>query len=503
MGNISRRTSQYFELNRKDDCIDDITFNDLNLGDVFNKINKTSSSLGDEVLYYMLRSPLKTKEDIRKLEEGIQVFSCDSKKYSLYKKTLSKLDKLNTISVFEYLAHINEIKKLPLVKQIIPTLLMLLAIGICFIAPTVGVLLLLIAFIINTISYFKLYKEIKPYFICFAYIIKSIKTAKELGLAGDIPSKVLNLKSGAFILGNLSGVTAHGGSGNPLDLVLDLLRMGFHFDIIKFYSMVNVVSEYSESINSLLYEIGKADAYISIVDLRKELDIYCKPIFCDEKLIECSEIYHPLLNNPVKNSIKTDKSILLTGSNASGKSTFLRTISINTIFAQSINTVFGEYYKAPFFTIISSMDIKDSVTKGESFYVAEIKSVKRILDIINRGNTNVLCVLDELLKGTNTIERIAAAGQILDYINNKGVICFAATHDLELCTMLKNSYSNYHFEEDFKENDISFSYRLLEGKSKTTNAVKLLEKIEFPSDITEKANKLITEFETNNVWSHI
>lgn len=100
--------------------------------------------------------------------------------------------------------------------------------------------------------------------------------------------------------------------------------------------------------------------------------------------------------------------------------------------------------------------------------MVEIKALKRILDLISDGNEiPVLCFVDEVLRGTNTVERIAASTEILRSMTLQNCICFAATHDIELTHLLEDVYCNYHFAEEIEDNDIFFSYKILDGRATT------------------------------------
>ena len=107
---------------------------------------------------------------------------------------------------------------------------------------------------------------------------------------------------------------------------------------------------------------------------------------------------------------------------------------------------------------------------------------------------------DEVLRGTNTIERIAASSQILKNFSRKDVLCFAATHDLELTTLLKEDYENYHFEEEVADNDILFNYQLRPGKAASRNAIRLLQLMGYDEAIIASANAQAAYFEKNGVW---
>ena len=108
--------------------------------------------------------------------------------------------------------------------------------------------------------------------------------------------------------------------------------------------------------------------------------------------------------------------------------------------------------------------------------------------------------MDEVLRGTNTVERIAASTQILKSFAKKSTLCFAATHDIELTSLLANDYENYHFEEEVVEGDVLFNYEIKEGKARTRNAIKLLSVMGYEEEIIHKANEMAENFINNGVW---
>ena len=248
--------------------------------------------------------------------------------------------------------------------------------------------------------------------------------------------------------------------------------------------------------------IGYLDSMISAASFRTFLPYYEKPNFTEGKKAEIylENVYHPLLADPVANSVIAHRSILLTGSNASGKSTFLKTVAINTVLAQTIFTCPAAKYEAPFFQIYSSMALRDNLQGNESYYIVEIKSLKRILNHVNE-DVPMLCFVDEVLRGTNTVERIAASAQILKSLAKEGVICFAATHDIELTHLLENCYDNYHFQETIMDEDILFDYCLQKGRAVSRNAIKLLRLIGYEDRITDEAEKMAEEFLAMGNWT--
>ena len=146
------------------------------------------------------------------------------------------------------------------------------------------------------------------------------------------------------------------------------------------------------------------------------------------------------------------------------------------------------------------MSLRDNIDSGESYYIVEIKALKRILEAVGKADRKVLCFVDEVLRGTNTVERIAASTQIMKSLTGNGILCFAATHDIEMTELLKDLYENYHFEEEVREGDIFFNYQLLPGKATTRNAIKLLEIMGYDAEIIEKASRQAEFFVESGVW---
>ena len=116
---------------------------------------------------------------------------------------------------------------------------------------------------------------------------------------------------------------------------------------------------------------------------------------------------------------------------------------------------------------------------------------------------NLLCIIDEVLRGTNTIERIGASSQILAHICKNNVLSFAATHDIELSYMLQEYYENYHFEEEVREKDVVFNYLLKKGRVTTRNAIRLLEMIGYDKTLIEEAKRAVEEFEASGSWKNV
>ena len=275
-------------------------------------------------------------------------------------------------------------------------------------------------------------------------------------------------------------------------------------ELIDYEYLCKAAYEFREELLEVYATIGLIDRLIALASYRESVAFYTVPDVFPlsedrPKSLEFVDVYHPLVKNPVLNSLSTDRSLLITGSNASGKSTFLKAVAVNAIFAQSIHTCLAREYSASLFAVYTSMAMKDSVRDGESYFIAEIKSLKRILAFLN-DRIPCLCFIDEVLRGTNTIERIAASSQVLLHLAGSRSICMAATHDIELTHILEKIYRNLHFQENIEDGRIVFDYRLYEGRATSRNAIKLLRLMGYDESIVHKAENRAAQFATQGSW---
>lgn len=152
---------------------------------------------------------------------------------------------------------------------------------------------------------------------------------------------------------------------NPLQAILDYLRIVFHIDILVYNSLLRTAQKQEKAVFLLLDNMGALDASIAIGSFRKFLPYWSSPVLDKEETgIQMKDLYHPLIENPVANSLDMKGPVLLTGSNASGKSTFLKTVAVNAILAQTLGTCTASYYQAPYVKILTSMALKDNLQGG-------------------------------------------------------------------------------------------------------------------------------------------
>ncbi len=510
-----QRISSYYRKHVHESQIDDITWNDLNMDDIFKRMNYTFSATGEEYLYYTLRNTSKTKEELDHLEEVICFFQEHADERVKVQLLMTRLGHTGKFSIYDYIDNLDFLGQRSNKMHILRNLLLAVLIALIPFWSTPAVFGAILLIVYNIMSYFKEKNEIEPYIISFAYIIRLMDVCEKLI---RVPVPVCNrewqeIKNSIDKLGSMKRgsfwVFYNGKSslyGNPLDMIMDYVKMIFHVDLMQFNKMLSQLRMHLEEVDLLIRDAGYVETAISIGALRASLEEYCVPQLEEtgeengNSTLTIKDGYHLLIAHPVKNSITTNRGVLLTGSNASGKSTFLKTIALNAIFSQTIHTCMAAEYKAPFFEIYSSMSLRDSIDSGESYYIVEIKALKRILDAANKANRRILCFVDEVLRGTNTVERIAASTQILKSLAGFRLLCFAATHDIEMTELLKELYENYHFEEEIRDGDVFFNYKLLHGKAVTRNAIKLLEIMGYNSTIIAKASHQAEQFVKTGVW---
>jgi DNA mismatch repair ATPase MutS len=228
------------------------------------------------------------------------------------------------------------------------------------------------------------------------------------------------------------------------------------------------------------------------------LSNFCIPEFKEDNSIEFDGIYHPLLEKAVLNNGKISRNSIVTGPNASGKSTFIKALAVNSILAQTINTCTASKYCINRSLVMTSMAVRDSLIQGDSYFITEIKSLKRVLDKMDK--IPVTCFIDEILRGTNTIERIAASSCILRHLSEKDCLCMVASHDIELTKIMEGSYNNYHFSEKVGDEGVSFDFKLKDGAANTRNAIRLLGFLDYDKNIVDSANQMVESYVKTGSW---
>lgn len=272
---------------------------------------------------------------------------------------------------------------------------------------------------------------------------------------------------------------------------IELVKMLFLVEPIFLYKIFSMMDGKQQQLAVVLNYVGEIDAAISVLEFRNSLPYHSKANFMNESgCLDVKELYHPLIDGAIKNSIGVNgKSVLITGSNMSGKTTFIRALGLSLLSAQTINTCFAKEFIVSNMQVHTLIRVSDDLSSNKSYYLEEVLAVKELLKHSTKP-VGSLFLLDEIFKGTNTIERIAAGKAVLDELAKNGNIVFVSTHDIELAELLKESYDLYHFCEQVNGEQLDFDYRLKRGVLKTRNAIKILEMNGYPLSVVEDARRV-------------
>ena len=495
---------QYFVNTHKKEqafhTISDQTKNDLDINEIFKFIDRTTSKIGQQYLYYKIRT-INDQEELYQFDKLISLFKKDNK---LRLTCQIELLQLNTNSSYDLEKLINEvaITKPNFYKFLFPlSLFSILSIIIGFFYPVVF-LLLIPLFLINAGLHYKTKNYIKYYLNAVSQLNRALKASKKISTNQKIKKYFTDL---TFIkkISEISFKTSFISFEKQLDnelaalfwLIIELIKIQFNVEAIIFYSFIDDIVKKKESIDKLFCFIGEIDSAISVASLSFGNDKICKPKFVDTKEITIKDMIHPLINDCVPNDIKLqNKSLLLTGSNLSGKTTFIRMVAINSILSQTLNIAFASKFSIPYYRVYSSIRIEDDLLEDTSYYLKEVLTIKDFIEV-SKSKYPSLYILDEIFKGTNTIERISGGKAILSYLNKENNFIFVSTHDIELTELLVNDgYELFHFSEKIEKNELLFDHKLKKGKLKTRNAIKILELYGYPKEIIFDARKTEINF---------
>ncbi len=502
--------------NSKKFYIDDITWNDLDMNRVFSRLNNTQTDIGEEYLYLMLRELQFDKEILRNRNDMIEYFRRNNTEREKIQVLLSQLGKLRFLNLFEYISGKRKgLGKSGLFYKILSIAFIITPIAAVAYPPAIA--LFFISMAVNISVYFKARDQIVGHLQALSYLVNMIGTAKRIARLpyGQIGSYTESLKNCTNKIKGISLNTFFFMFYTTENYFFEIIKIFFLGEPIAYHSIFKLIEKYGGELKTVYETLGELESLIAVASYRESLEYYTFPELklCNtinhtnddpnsHKIFHFTELYHPLIDDPVANSFDTVKSVLITGSNASGKSTFLKSAAINAIFAQTICTCLAKEYSSCFFNIYSSMALNDNLEAKESYYIVEIKSLKRILEGIN-PDLPVLCVIDEVLRGTNTIERIAASSEIVSYISHSNCICLCATHDIELAQILSDRVDNYHFQEFFDQNKITFDYKIYPGQASTRNAIKLLKILGYDAAMVENAETRAGEFISKGQWGRM
>ena len=474
--------------------VDTVTWNDLEMDRVFARINHTRTYMGEQILYHRLHH-MQTQQTCEDMGKRIAFFSCQESIRTEIEEKLMRIGKQKESCYLPFfLTEEMNPPDIPCaILYFLQGLLAFCLIGTILLRSNLWATGFLVVAVVNLLIYLHtkykyegnlfMVSSLKELFDFCNWIVKKLEPGRPEILYALEKTQKLSRRILRWQTRKYQSI-----SGDVTAILWDYIAGITLYDVVAFYRIQKTLRACQKETLQLYTFAGEIDMEIAIASFRKSLPQWCCPSLQSDGAICVEEICHPLMADAIPNDFVLKKGVVLTGTNASGKSTFMKAVAINVILAQTIDTCVAKNMKLPAIKVMTSMALRDDVLEGESYYMREIKYLKRMLDELNTGEP-MLFVIDEILKGTNTRERLAASNAILSYMAQKQGFFLIATHDLELVYALENQYDTYYFDSQVHGKDIVFPYKIRRGIVGKTNAIDLMELLDFPEEITGQARR--------------
>ena len=395
------KVKEYWKLTGDDDGLDDITWNDLSMNGMFNRINNCDTSAGEEILYWKLRRNDMEDEEREIFEKRVSAFGRDEKLREETENILCNIGKESaSYYIPSYMDGIGEYRlKYGWLCRVLQILLVLSLIAAAATRTSAAEFACLAVCVVNLVLYMMTKMKYEVELGLSDPAIQILEAGKKLSEKEKIRElfPVLSEETAGFkkvLRGSrfLRTQRANTAAGDVGALLLDYLMGITLWQLTVYDSMVRRLSEKAEEYLEVYREIGEMDAAVSTASFRQSLPWYCVPEFGEEngpdgngRNIFMEDVYHPLIDDPVENTLELNRGCLITGSNASGKSTFIKAVAVNVVLAQAFNTCAAGKMRMPHVQVLTSMAVRDDLMAGESYFIREIRYLKRILDHLTTG----------------------------------------------------------------------------------------------------------------------
>lgn len=486
--------------------LDGRTWADLNLDDVFVAIDRTTSTLGQQALYHRLRSA-PVGDNLEAFEVLTERLRDDMKARERAQIALDRLQDQHGYDVW-WLGRPDAVQGRPwYVVFPILTAAALISIALLPFSPAP----LIVMLVINLPVRYLTDRKIGAIASSIRQCAPLIGTAAALRfIAGDdVRSIAAPLHDDVPKLARLKWISSWA-NGNPFMLsfdsaqaavivsdligaVYEYLNMFLLLDATGVYFGLRDLNTHRQSLLRVTAAVGDIDAAISVASYREGSENWTRPRFQAEGPLSLMDLRHPLIADPVPNSLtlRPGTGVLVTGSNMSGKSTLLRTVGVNAILAQTLNTCLAREYAGPVLEVRSCIGRSDDLIAGKSYYLVEVEALLGLVRLSESAHPH-LFLLDELFRGTNAVERVAAGHGVLQELietehGRKPHVVIAATHDGELVNLARESYDAYHFGDSIGPDGLVFDHRLKHGPATTRTAIALLRQSGAPERLLDRA----------------
>lgn len=474
--------------------LDERTWQDLDLDAVFLSLDRSESLPGQQYLYHLLHSPHSAREPLERLERAVRRVAEDADLSLRLRQELRKLANPRAGRLIHVI--LDEPPKRPSLWWTLPLLTVGSIVSLTASVFWPGALIILAMIVLANVGVQVLYR---PSVAEFAPALRELpaflRVSVRLGAleAEELADQCACLRENVRTMESLRRATRWvvaepAMMGELVGMVYEYANMFFLLDVNAFMFATASLRSSRTRLRAMFEALGHIDAVQSVAAWRSELPRWTTPEFIPrEKTAHLEGVAHPLLDDPVANSLDVaDAGVLITGSNMSGKTTFLRALGVNAVLAQTVHTVYADQWRVPMLCVRTSIGRADSLLEGKSYYLAEVESVGALIAAKDSGRQH-LFLLDEIFRGTNTSERVAAAYAVLSHLTKGDDIVIVATHDIEVTSLLGTEYVTFHFREEITNGALSFDYKIRPGPCSTRNAIALLELMRYPPSLVADA----------------
>jgi len=484
------RASWYFDLIRKQlsraAVVDNKTWSDLEFPRFFTALDTTITAIGRQYLFAQLRTCEYNKDVLERRYHDYGILKANRELRERIQLTLKPLELDSVASVADLLLN-PHLERVPYSGLCVP--LMLLAVGalLCAVTHLAPLWLCAIPIVINMSIAWRteanLGRNVDALLDCGRMVgvanrIAAIQTDESLSCLSQLAAQTQLRKE---LRAQIKWLWA-----------VDILRIftsifNFLF-LLKLTLYAHAIDRFEKSRTrwlSTFQMIGAIDAAIAVAGFLSQFPEHCRPNVVSEPLIAIRNGYHPLVAKPVKNSVRLAHcSALVTGSNMTGKTTFIKMVAINVVLGHTLGICLADQATLPRSPVRALIRGDQSVEEGKSRYFAEAEAIRDYIAESALGECGIF-ILDEPFSGTNTAERIAIAKAVLRAIATSAQ-CLVTTHDVELQHLLGEKFELFYFQEDPAVEGF-FDHRLYAGASTQRNAIRVLERLGYPAGIITEA----------------
>ncbi|MEO6776117.1 MAG: hypothetical protein ABI467_24370 [Kofleriaceae bacterium] len=453
--------------------LDERTIDDLDLAQVFTSIDRTRTAAGAQALWRWLAAPAHDLELLALREREISAFTDPELRARTF-RCLGTTSSTDTQLVPRLLW---EAPAKPLPDGLLPALAfgMIALFALAFVWPPafLGVIVMFgVNLVVDDWSKLRLAQQARALEVLDDLLDRAAAVARVV--PSELAARIAPDLAVRDVLHRRMRVLA---LRDPFD-VMDLVRAGLLVRLAITRSAMKLVEVERERLRRVVLWFGEVDAVAAIAALRAERrELRVPELVPGETRLVAQELVHPTVANAIGNDLELAGGLLVTGSNMSGKSTFLRTVAVNAILAQSIHTTFGGWHAMPL-CVRTVMRIADDPARGMSTYAVEVAAIGELVAAVEDRAAR-LFVVDEPFNGTNPTIRVPIVVAVLEYLVGAGLV-LAATHDLDVANRLDQRFARAYFAE---YEDGAFDRHLHTGIAPATNAVEILRRAGYPDAI--------------------